>query len=291
MFWRLYHAPVLLLLCCAPLLPCAGAQTDADPSLSPAIRNVTFERTAALSPADQQKIIQFLQQEDPAWAGRQPLDVLAGFIKNAVLATYQDQGYWRAKVSVKVTWGRGSGEARQVDVLVSARGEGEQYSLREFRLSGATVFSSAELLALMPMHPPELISRTKVEQGLDAMRELYASRGYIAFSATPRTELDEATHTGLLEIIVQEDRPFRFGNLFTEGLDPATIHKLRQAWDRLKDEFYSPARLRDLLGRSLPRPAGADPLDYGISTLDFDTHTVDVQVSIPPATQAEKVER
>jgi hypothetical protein len=251
MFWRLYHVRALILLCCALWLQGARAQTSSGSSAVPAIRNVMFERVASLSADDQREIIQFLQQEDPAWVGRQPLDVLAGFIKNAVLTTYQDRGFWRAKVSAKVTWVKGDGEARQVDVLISAIDEGGQYSLKEIRLTGATVFPVAELLELIPIHPRELMSRTKFEHGLDAMRELYAARGYIAFAAIPRAELDDATHTALLDITVQEDSPFRFGNLAIEGLDRATSRELRQAWEHMQKQFYSPEKLRGLLGKSL----------------------------------------
>lgn len=291
MFWRLYHARALIPLCCVLLVLGAMAQSNLSPSPSPAIRNVTFERTSALSAGDQQKVTQLLQQEDPAWVARQPLESLASFIKNAVLTTYQDKGYWRAKVSATVTWVRGSGVSRQVDVLISATDEGAQYSLKGIRVTGATVFSSSELLRLVPIHPQDPMSRSKVEQGLEAMRELYASRGYIAFAAIPRAELDDAVHTVSLDITVQEDRPFRFGSLSTEGLDQVSSRELRQAWEQMRDQFYSVDELRSFLAKTLPLPVGADPLEYSISNLDFDTHTADVQVSFPPATQAEKTER
>ena len=290
MFWRLYHARALIVLW-GLMLPAARAQTNPASSGGLAIRNVTFESASVLSADDQQKITQFLQQEDAAWVAKQPLDALASFIKNAVLATYQNRGYWRANLSAKVTWVKGSNESRQVDVRVSAIDEGAQYSLQEIRLSGVTVFSSSQLLGLMPIHPRDLMSRTKVEQGLEAMRELYASRGYVAFTAIPHASLDDAAHVVLLDISVQEDRPFRFGNLSTEGLDPATSNELRQAWSQVQDQFYSTDKLRSLLRKSLALPAGADPLDCSVSNLDFDTHTVDVLVSFPPETQAEKTGR
>ena len=257
----------------------------------PPIRTVIFERVTALSSADEQGITQTLQQEDPSWVARQRLDALSRFIENAVLSAYQDRGYWRARLSVEVTWVRGSGPSRQMDVLISATEEGAPYSLKEIRVTGATIFSSDELLRLMPIHPTERMSRTKVERGLEAMRELYASRGYIAFAAIPHAELDDAAHTVALDIALQEDQPFRFGNLSIEGLDRAASRELRRAWGELREQFYSQDKLRTLLSKSLPLPAGVDPLDYSTRNLDFDTHTVDVQVSTPPETQAERTGR
>jgi len=290
MFWRLYHARALIPLSCAVLWTAALGQTNAAFSPSPAIRSVTFEHTAALSGGDQEKITRSLQQEDPSWVASQSSNVLARFIKNAVLTTYQDRGYWRAKVSANVAWAKGS-ESGHADVLIRAIDEGEQYSLKEIRLNGAKVFSPSELLGLVPLHPQDVMSRAKIEQGLDAMHELYASRGYLGFAAIPRLELNDAAHAVLLDITVQEDSPFRFGNLSIEGLDPATSRELRQAWEQMREQFYSADKLRHLLGKSLLLPAGAEPLDYSISNLDFDTHTVDVQIGFPPATQAEKTDR
>jgi outer membrane protein assembly factor BamA len=287
MFWRLCHARALLPLWFALLLPPAGAQMAA----APAIRNVTFEHTAALSAADQQQITQMLQQEDPAWLARQPLQALAGFVKNVVSTAYQDRGYWRAKIFVNVTWLKGRGESRQVDVLVTATDEGAQYSLKGIRFIGATVFPSDDLLRWMPIHPGELMSRTKVETGLEAMRGRYAERGYIAFAAIPHAGLDDATHLVQLDITLQEDSPFRFGNLSTEGVDPVASQALHAAWDQVRNELYSADKLRAFLSKALELPAGADPLDYSSTSLDFDTHTVDLFVSLPPATQAEKTAR
>jgi outer membrane protein assembly factor BamA len=291
MFWRLYHARALMPFWCALLLPGAQGQTNAVPALIPAVRNVTFERTAALSADDQRKIAQFLQQEDPAWMARQPLEVLAGFIKNQVLTTYQNRGYWRAKVRANVTWVKGSNASRQVDVLISAVDEGAQYSLKGIHLTGATVFPAAELLGLVPFRPGDPMSRAKVEQGLEAIRGLYLAQGYVAFTAIPRMQLDDAAHLVELDITVQEDSPFRFGNLSTEGVDAATGRQLRQAWRQVHDQFYSAEKLRSLLNKCLPLPAGSDGLEYSTSRLDFDTHTVDVLVSFPPATEAEKTGR
>lgn len=288
MVWRLYHARALSMLWCA--LACPAGLAQARPSASP-IRNVIFEHVTALTSADEQGFTQLLQQEEPSWVAKQSLDTLSKFIKNAILSVYQNRGYWRARLSVEVTWVRGNGASRQVDVLISALDEGAAYSLKEIRLTGATVFSQHELQGLIPLHPPDRMSRAKVEQGLEAMRELYASRGYIAFAAIPHTELDDQQHTVVLDITLREDSPFRFGNLSTEGLDRTASRQLRRAWDELQEQIYSQEKLSNVLARTLPVPPGVDPLDYSVRNLDFDTHTVDVHVSLPPATQAEKTAR
>jgi len=286
-FRRLFGSFALLLL-----LPLASAQANVSPQSglqTTAIRDVTFENVKALTDAEQRQITQRLHGEDPDWVTRQTPDALAAFVQNIVLAVYQDYGYWRAKVSAKVTWVSGRGSQRQVDVAILAVNEGEQYWLKGIRWAGVTAFPNDELLGLMAIRPFDLASRSRVAEGLEAIRKLYVSRGYAAFSAVPQVEFDDAAHSVSLLINVQEDSPFHFGSLSLEGLDQTASRALRQEWEQMREQPYSPERLRAFLGKFLTMPPGADPLDYSNSSLDLDNHTVDVFVSILPA-QAEKRE-
>lgn len=286
--------PWVVLASFLSLLPCAPAQKAVAPSSAPdsntAIREVSFENVTALFSPDQQKLVQELQQKDPAWVTKQSPEQLSSFIEDRVLALYQDRGYWRAKISAKVTWVRGSGAQRQVDVLISAINEGEQYWLKEVRWSGVTAFSEGELQKAMGIRAWDLVSRSKLSSGLEALRKLYNSRGYVAWSATPQTEFDDNAHSVSLLVRVQEDGPFRFGTLSIEGLDGAGSRKLQQGWEQMHAQPYSPEKLRAFFEKFLPgMPSGADPLDYSNSSIDLDSHTVDIFVSFLPA-QAEKRE-
>jgi outer membrane protein assembly factor BamA len=286
--------PAVFLVFLVSLLPCASAQkpvvSPAASDANTAIREVTFENVTALFTPDQQKLTKMLQQKDTDWVTRQTPGQLSSFIQDQVLALYQDRGYWRAKVAAKVTWVRGSGAQRQVDVLITATNEGEQYWLKELRWSGVTAFSERELLKAIAIRPWDLLSKTKLSQGLEAVRQLYASRGYIAYGAVPQTEFDDTAHSISLLINVQEDGPFRFGTLSIEGLDHDGSRKLLQGWGQMHQQLYSPEKLRVFFEKFLPgMPPGSDPLDYSKSSLDLDTHTVDIYVSFLTA-QAEKRE-
>jgi outer membrane protein assembly factor BamA len=290
---RCFHAGFLAVL--GLLLPAASAQIGA-PSSSPAsfhaIRNVNFDRVTALSDAQQEKIRELLQSEDAAWVGRQTPEALSSFIQNLVLSSYEDNGYWRAKVSALVTWVRGQGEQRQVDVLISALNEGAQYHLKEIRWSGVNAFPNSELLKLMPIHSQDVMSRAQVAKGLEAIRQLYSSRGYVTLTALPRLEFDDAAHGVALDIAVREDSPFRFGTLSITGLDEPASQRLQQEWRQMREQPYSQEGLHRFFSGFLQQTpsAGAAP-DYRTSTIDLDTHTVDILVTFPPATQAEKREQ
>ena len=293
MLRRLFHAGFLAVL--GLLLPAASAQIGA-PTSSPApvhaIRNVSFEHVMALPAAEQERIRRSLQSEDPAWVGKQSPEALSAFMQQMVVSSYEDCGYWHARVSALVTWVRGQGNQRQVDVLISAIDEGEQYRLKEIRWSGVHTFPDSELAKLMAIRPQEVMNRAKVEKGLQAIRELYSSRGYVTFSALPRLEFDDAAHSVVLDITMREDSPFRFGSLSIAGLDDSARQRLQQQWREMRDQTYSQESLRRFFSSFLQQtPSAGAPPDYRTSAIDLDTHPVDILVSFPPPTQAEKREQ
>jgi outer membrane protein assembly factor BamA len=286
--------PAVLLVLMTSLLPRASAQgsflSSRTAATDTAIREVSFENVTALFSEDQQKLIQMLHEKDRDWVTSQSPAQLSNFIEGHVLALYQDRGYWRAKVSAKVTWVRGTGVQRQVDALITALNEGEQYWLKEIRWSGVNAFPERDLIKTIGLRPWDLVSRAKLSSGLEAVRKLYASRGYIAFSATPQTLFDEASHSLTLQIEVHEEGPFHFGTLSIEGLDYGSSRKLQQVWQQMHEQPYSLEKLRGFFEKFVPgMPPGADPLDYSNSSMDLDNHTVDIFLSFLPA-QAEKRE-
>jgi outer membrane protein assembly factor BamA len=284
--------PALFLVFLASLLPCASAQQAIqlpnDSQAQTAIREITFEKVTALFKEDQQKLCKSLQQEDSGWVTRQTPAQLAHYIEDRVLDLYQERGYWRARIFVQVTWVRGSGEQRQVDALITAINEGEQYRLKEIRWNGVTAFPQPELQKMLGIRASDSVNRSRLAKGLEAVHRLYLSRGYIAYSAVPQTEFDDAAHTISLVINVSEDSPFHFGTLAIEGMDRDGSRKLQQGWGQMHRQLYSPEKLRVFFEKFLPgMPPGADPLDYSNSSIDLDNHTVDIFVNFLPA-QAEK---
>ena len=291
MFRRLFHASAVLLL-----LPVALAQTIVTPPPGPgprtAIRFVTFEKVQALSGEEQRKVVQQLEREDPDWVARQTPEALASFIEGTVIGVYQDRGYWRAKVSTQVNWVPGKGGQRQLDALITAIDEGEQYWLKEIRWTGVTAVPEEEVVRLFPLRPWELMSRSKLTEGLETIRKLYASRGYIAYGAVPQTDFDDAAHSVSLTIAVQEDMPFRFRNLSVAGLDKAASQNLQRNWLQMREQLYSPDRLRGFFEKFFPgMRSGLDALDYSTTNIDLDSHMVDILVSFLPPTQAQRAEQ
>jgi outer membrane protein assembly factor BamA len=125
--------------------------------------------------------------------------------------------------------------------------------------------------------------------GTDAIRRLYVARGYLASTAAPQMQFDDAAHSVVLNIAVDEDSQFRFRNLSLSGLTKSTEEVLQQQWQKMKEQPYSSERLRTFFARFFrPVQPHLDPMEYSTSNIDLNTHTVDIQLSFVPMTQAEK---
>jgi outer membrane protein assembly factor BamA len=81
-----------------------------------------------------------------------------------------------------------------------------------------TAFSEEQLLDLVPIHPGDIVSRSKVSTSLDQVRNLYQSHGDLNFVCIPNTEFDEAAGTISLEIDVGEGAAFHWGDLHISGM-------------------------------------------------------------------------
>jgi len=286
---RILHVVVFgVLSLVGPRIWAQTPSVSSSPGLQTAIRDVNFENSTVLSTQEQEEIAQKLQWQDPFWLGRQTPEAMEQLVDQTVLDCYRDHGYWRAKVTAQVHWVNASEAHRQVDVAIRTISEGRQYVLTELHWSGTQVFREETLAGLMPLRPHEVLSEGKLRQGLEAIRRLYNANGYLAFTAQPQMEFDDAAAGVALNIAVQEDTLFSFRSLSVEGFDPATSEQLRRRWENLKEQPYSAEKLRVFLGQFFPR-SGPDPLEYSTSNIDLNSHTVDVVVSIE--TQARKSAR
>lgn len=52
------------------------------------------------------------------------------------------------------------------------------------------------------------------------MRRLYGSHGYIDFTATPFTEIDDSTHQVSIRMDLDQQTQYRIGGIDVSGLDP-----------------------------------------------------------------------
>ncbi len=79
-------------------------------------------------------------------------------------------------------------------------------------------FPEEELRKLIPLQQGDILSSEKIREGLDALRKLYGSHGYIDFTPTPETEVDEEHQVVSILLVLDEQPQYRIGKIRIVGL-------------------------------------------------------------------------
>jgi outer membrane protein assembly factor BamA len=163
----------------------------------------------SLPDADRERLIRLFEQTTYAE------DEIGERIRQAL----RDVGYFKAVVDEPTFFFPRQGDWRIADVTVKVQ-PGAQYRLGEIRFQKATVFPAAELREVFSQRNGDLFNATEFSKGLDDVRKLYGTRGYVNMIANPVVAIDESRHTIDLVLEVDEGQPFDFGKLYLEGVEP-----------------------------------------------------------------------
>ncbi len=213
----------LWFLCVALPYPLPG-QTCV-PSLRPErsikapIHNVTFTNDAIFPPEKEDEIAKRLREENvrPDALDKE-VSSMAEEAAERARAAYQDMGYFKVQVDGKAV--AVATNPPQYDITIQIRSVGKQYRLGDLSIVKAAAFPTQQLRDLFPIQRGEIFSREKVAKGLDELRRLYGTEGYINFTAVPDTEFDDASGNINLNIDVDEGKQFRVRSVEILGLDP-----------------------------------------------------------------------
>ncbi len=119
--------------------------------------------------------------------------------KEGIRNFYQEHGYWDARalqqtVTMRKVGGTGfripliypSKPGIRADITIPVE-EGQQYTIRNFNYVGVKLLRVPESMTpkLFGMGPGDVFSTAKFRKGLDAMRELYGTFGYMDFVPDP----------------------------------------------------------------------------------------------------------
>ena len=152
-------------------------------------------------------------------------------------------GYFKAQTNdVSFTQQVGS---KIINVTVKVE-PGPQYRLGEIRFENATIFSSDQLRQLIPLHEGDLFNSTEFSKSLDKLRKLYGTRGYINMVLNPVPRIDESRHVIDLVLSLDEGKPFTFGQLSLEGVEPhaGAAKALMASWKPLEGKPYNSLELQ-----------------------------------------------
>jgi hypothetical protein len=224
----------------------------------------------SLPDAEHERILRLFQQKTYA----------EGEIGERIRQALRDVGYFKARVEEPTfafpTKGRG---IANVTVKVTP---GAQYHLGEIRFQRATVFPPAQLRNVFSQRRGDLFNPTKFSQGLDELRELYGTRGYVNMVANPVVRSDESRRTIDLVLEVEEDQPFDFGKLYLEGVEPrpGAGKALLDSWKPLEGKRYNPVELQHwLLANHFDWKVSALASDSIRTTEDSESRVVNVTLT------------
>jgi outer membrane protein assembly factor BamA len=131
--------------------------------------------------------------------------------------------------------------ARPKPIRVEAEvAEGPRYRFVQVKLVGNRAFSTVEMRSQVPIHAGDYFGTDKVRSGLEGLRKLYFSHGYLDFALMPSTT-KSSDATIVLSIDVTDGPQYRMGDLKFSG-NPDLAGELRPNWElaagRLFDANY-----------------------------------------------------
>jgi len=197
----------------------------------------------------------------------------------------QTQGHFRARVGDPKFTVLSESAGRKTIAVTLAVDQGEQYRLKEITLSKNTVFLSPQLHALFPINNGDVFDVEKIRVGLEGIRKLYASKGYINATPVPNTDADDASRLVSLDIELDEGGQYRFGGLVLEGVEPrpGAGHELLAAWKPQIGKVYDSTVVENFWKEHfIPLFPPRTPLDGAIQQImNSEDHIVFFKVEFP----------
>jgi outer membrane protein insertion porin family len=201
---------------------------------------------------------------------------------------YLDEGFLKVEIGEprleqRSEGGRESGIAARIRVT-----EGPRYLLGELAIAGNTVFSTATLLQMAPLHPGQPYSRRKLEEWREKVVDSYRSMGYIQFEGDLNHEVKDVLRKVDVALECREGQAFRVGhiNVVTDSqVDAATFRRRLLVGE---GGLYNPEMLvlsRHFLNQSgLFQPIGESDVEVKI---DDSSGTVDITFRVTPLRKPE----
>lgn len=207
----------------------------------------------------------------------------SGELQEHVRQKLRDAGYYEARVlDPEQTDVKQQEGIEIVDVSVRVV-TGDLYKLGEIKITGATAFPADQLRKQFPVEPGSLFNAAAVAKGLDQLKALYQSHGYVNFGAVPKGDVDEEHHIVNLTIDIDEGGLVNFGHLILDGVEPraGAAKSLNDAWKDLEGKQYSPDLLKQWLAANTSGwPPDAIAQIRTENSPDTDPHLVNVVVHL-----------
>lgn len=209
-------------------------------------------------------------------------------MEERVRALFQDRGYFKVEVKSLRFKPRDPLVVPKPVTLEGEVSEGARYKLAEITFVENHGFSSEKLLKQFPLKRGDLFERDKVARGLESLRKLYGTRGYLDFVSIPETEFG-SNATVNLNVTVDEGPQYHMGKLeILADKEPAA--RLRQQWELAEGDVYDHTYIDHFL------ETNRDSLPLGFSRANVQTiqncpdAAIEVRLIVDPAGDTSRAE-
>jgi outer membrane protein assembly factor BamA len=153
--------------------------------------------------------------------------------------TLQRYGYFKADVSLSDM--RPVNPDQTAIAVTLAIREGQLFRLKQIAFAGNQAILESGLRNQFAIANGELFDVEKIRVGLEGIRRLYVSHGYINFAPVPNTDANDETRLVTLNIDCDEGKQFRFGKLEVLGqeLHPGDRDRFLIAWKPFEGGVYN----------------------------------------------------
>lgn len=209
-------------------------------------------------------------------------------MEERVRALFQDRGYFKSEVkSLRFKPRDPLGVPKPV-TLEGEVSEGARYRLAEITFVQNHAISSQKLREQFPLKKGELFERGKVASGLESLRKLYGTQGFLDFTAIPDTKFG-SNATVDLNLSINEGPQYHMGKLETVA-DKEVAAKLHAEWKLAEGDVYDYYYIEQFL------ETNRDSLPRGFSRANVHTiqncpdAVVEVRLLVDPAKDTSQAE-
>jgi len=250
------------------------ALAQRSPNAADEIRSVQLTvESATLPEADRKEITRLFHDKT-----YETVDEIQERLRDAL----QVLGYFNASVSVpRVSFVKEKRGGKIADIRVAVE-EGLRYRLGEISFKSGTVFPPDRLREAFPIQTGEVFNTEKMREGIQNLRRLYGSRGYINLIPVPDTTSDDSRQTADVIFDLDEGKPYFFGPLVLNGPEPhAGARKaLLESWKNLQGKPFDLDELQQWLRKNRLKWPSAAPTPMETSQ-DQTSQVVTVRLRFP----------
>jgi len=195
------------------------------------VRSLRLADGGLLSPKEKSSILRELRRQCSCWPC-----VVGEEVSQQIRQMYQWHGYFQAVADVDIR--QVGGDAFVIAARVQ---EGPQYRLKGIEFANAAAFPTVQLGELTGFVPGDIFDTRKLAEGLQRLRHLYATRGYLNFTVVPETVPAAGSGSIDLRLDIDEGPVFHLGPLLVIGLDsaPVLVRQLVDTWQPHIGEIYN----------------------------------------------------